>query len=123
MHAVDAGGAGAAWEALAASLPRPQAILVASAHWETEWPMLTGGERPATIHDFSGFPPDLYRLRYDATGSPALAAQEPQQEIGNKHQHARATGTAWDAGQRAAAAHQYVCLTGDPSWTFPNSPH
>ena len=75
MHALDAGGAGPAWEALAASLPRPRAILVASAHWETQLPMLTGGERLETIHDFRGFPLGLYRVRYDVDGLPALGAR------------------------------------------------
>ena len=56
MHALDAGGAGTAWRAIADSLPRPRAVLVASAHWETSLPMLSGAERPETIHDFSGFP-------------------------------------------------------------------
>lgn len=54
MHALDAGGAGPAWEALAASLPRPRSILMVSAHWETQSPMLTGGNRLETIHDFIG---------------------------------------------------------------------
>lgn len=73
MHALDPGGAGAAWQAIAARLPRPRAVLVASAHWETASPMLTGGERHDTVHDFSGFPAPLYDLRYDAPGDPALA--------------------------------------------------
>jgi len=75
MHALDPGGAGEAWRAIAAALPRPRAVLVASAHWETSLPMLTGRDRHDTIHDFSGFPAPLYDLRYDAPGDPVLAEQ------------------------------------------------
>jgi 4,5-DOPA dioxygenase extradiol len=75
MHALDPGGAGKAWQALAAALPRPRAVLIASAHWETSLPMLTGGERLQTIHDFGGFPAPLYKLRYDAPGAPDIAQE------------------------------------------------
>ena len=75
MHALDAGGSGRAWRALADGLPRPRAVLMVSAHWETSLPMLTGGERLATIHDFGGFPEELYRIRYDAPGSPTVARE------------------------------------------------
>lgn len=58
---------------LAATMPRPRAILVVSAHWETSVPSVNAVEQNATIHDFSGFPDALYRLRYPAPGDPALA--------------------------------------------------
>ncbi|WP_297369636.1 class III extradiol ring-cleavage dioxygenase [Acidocella sp.] len=58
---------------LAASLPRPRAILVVSAHWETQAPALTAVAQNATIHDFFGFPRPLYQLRYPAPGDAALA--------------------------------------------------
>jgi 4,5-DOPA dioxygenase extradiol len=73
MHALEPGAAGEAWKALAQRLPRPKAILIASAHWETNLPMLTGAEKPETIHDFYNFPEPLYRLRYPAPGAPEVA--------------------------------------------------
>jgi 4,5-DOPA dioxygenase extradiol len=73
MHALQPGPAGEAWQALGRRLPRPRAILIASAHWETQLPMLTGSAKPETIHDFYNFPEPLYRLRYPAPGAPEVA--------------------------------------------------
>jgi aromatic ring-opening dioxygenase catalytic subunit (LigB family) len=60
---------------LADTLPEPpKAIILVSAHWETNGFAFTGAENPELIYDYFGFPPDTYQLSYDVDGAPALAA-------------------------------------------------
>lgn len=73
MHALAPGEVGDAWGALGRRLRRPDAIVIASAHWETSVPMVTGSAHPETVHDFGGFPEALYEIEYPARGDPALA--------------------------------------------------
>jgi 4,5-DOPA dioxygenase extradiol len=75
MHAIEPGAVGDAWAALGRRFPRPDAVLIASAHWETSVPMLTGNSKPETIHDFGGFPRELYAIRYPAPGAPDVASK------------------------------------------------
>ena len=75
MTALHPGQVGPSLAKVAAELPRPQAIVIATAHWLARQPSVGAAERPQTVHDFFGFPRELFELQYSAPGAPAIAAQ------------------------------------------------
>jgi 4,5-DOPA dioxygenase extradiol len=75
MNAIEDNEFSRGWEEVTKKVPRPKAILCISAHWETRGTQVTAMKSPKTIHDFGGFPEELYEVQYQAPGSHWLADQ------------------------------------------------
>lgn len=79
MNAIEDNEFSRTWAEIAQGLPRPEAILCVSAHWETQGVKVTAMEKPRTIYDFYGFPQPLYDKKYAAPGAPNLV--KPIQDL------------------------------------------
>jgi 4,5-DOPA dioxygenase extradiol len=95
-----------AWQSLAQQIPLPKAILAISAHWYVRATAVTAMDHPRTIHDFSGFPDELFAFQYNAPGSPQLASRV-QELLAPTHVIADEDEWGLDHGTWSVLAHLY----------------
>ena len=93
------------WAKIGATLPRPKAILCISAHWYIPGVAVTAMEKPRTIHDFGGFPQELFQVEYPSPGSPELGANV--RELLGPHVVAEVRDWGLDHGTWSVLCHVY----------------
>ncbi len=106
MNAIEENEFTTTWRNLGETLPRPQAILCVSAHWETRGTHLTAMPEPKTIHDFGGFPRELFEVQYPAPGDPQLAS-DVRQNIKNTQVGLDRSEWGFDHGAWTVVKHLY----------------
>ncbi|MBK6859647.1 MAG: 4,5-DOPA dioxygenase extradiol [Saprospiraceae bacterium] len=105
MNAIEENEFVVGFRKVGASFPKPKAVLCISAHWETKGTFVTAMDKPATIHDFGGFPQALFDVQYPAPGSPELAQQT--KEIVSKTQIGLDNKWGLDHGAWSVIKHLY----------------
>lgn len=105
MNAIEDTPASRGWRAVARSFAKPRAIVCVSAHWVTDGVRVTANPKPRTIHDFGGFPPELFAVQYPAPGAPELASEI----AGLLSAFGAETDTSWglDHGTWSVLVHMY----------------